>query len=216
MVFWRWYSRFEHWERSDSHVFNKAGKYKVKLCVNDSDQCTEHDITIEAKPAPAPVVAENTGTSSGGGFDLSTYTGADGGRVGLLSSMKCDELTSSWLKGAAFVNISPKKPMELDVAKVYANRNGKVDIILTNNDSKETGVIKNVQVNPGPTTIYLTDLAIILTPDKKYTLMIKPSDQNSDLELENAVKCSPKPLKSDIVDVSYNDKFILYDLKFYY
>ncbi|GLR16671.1 PKD domain-containing protein [Portibacter lacus] len=207
-----------------SHIFNKAGTFTVKLCLNDmSDKCTTETITITEKPAPKPVEVAETKpapTSSTSSVSqpnwLDTYEGTTPGRVGLLSSQKCDETTSEWHSGAAFINISPKKPMELDVAKVYASENGTIDIILTTGDKKETGVINNVQVNPGPSNIYLTDLAIILEPGVKYTLMIKPSDPNSTLKLENAVKCSPRPLTSDIVAVNYNDKFVLYDLKFFY
>jgi len=204
-----------------SHIFNKAGKYTVKLCLNDkSDKCTTQSITINAKPKPIVVVEEEkpktTTTSVSSPNWLDTYDGTTPGRVGLLSSQKCDETTAEWHEGAAFININPKKPMELDVAKVYASTNGTVDIILTTGDKKETGVLNNVQVNPGPTNIYLTDLAIILEPGEKYTLMIKPSEAGSKLKLENAVNCSPRPLPSDVVNVNYNNKFVLYDLKFFY
>ena len=203
---------------SISHIFQKTGTFTIKLCVNDSDKCTTQEITIKDKLAPVVVETKpkETSTASDDGFDLSNYDGSRTGRVGLLSSQKCDETTFEWHKGAAFINITPKKPMELEEAKVYADKNGKVDIILTTGDKKETGVLKNVQVNPGSSVIYLTDLAIILEPGVKYTLMIKPSDSSSDLQLENAVKCSPKPLPSEIVGINYNKKFVLYDLKFYY
>ncbi|WP_235299133.1 PKD domain-containing protein [Portibacter marinus] len=208
-----------------SHVFNKAGTYEVKLCLNDlSNKCSTESITITEKPeATVKEVVENTKpTTNPTNVNVSTpnwldnYDGTTPGRVGLLSSQKCDETTSEWYEGAAFININPKKPMELDVAKVYASRNGTVDIILTTGDKKETGVLKNVQVNPGPSNIYLTDLAIILEPGEKYTLLIKPSDPDSGLRLENAVNCNPRPLPSDVVSVNYNDKYILYDLKFFY
>lgn len=205
-----------------SHIFQKAGSFTVKLCLNDdSSKCTTQSITIKDK-APvvvaAPPVAPkpSTSTASVGGFDMSSYDGSRTGRVGLLSSQKCDETSFEWHTGAAYLNITPIKPLELEEAKVYADKNGTVDIILTTGDSKETGVLKNVQVNPGSSVIYLTDLAIILEPGEKYTLMIKPSAGSSDLKLENAAKCSPKPLGSDVVGVNYNSKFVLYDLKFYY
>ncbi len=204
---------------SVAHVFNKAGTFTVKLCVNDSDKCSTETITITEKPKPAPpVVASTSGSSgsSGGGFDLSNYDGSRLGRVGLLSSQKCDDANFEWHEGAAFINISPKQPMELEEAKVYASKNGNIDIILTTKNKKESGVIKNVQVNPGASVVYLTDLAVILEPGTDYTLMIKPSEGSSDLKLENAVKCSPKPLGSKEVSVNYNKKYILYDLKFYF
>lgn len=210
---------------SISHVFTKAGKYTIKMCLNDmNDKCYTESITITEKPKPVVVAEEpkpsNTSTTTTTPISnpnwLDTYDGTTPGRVGLLSSQKCDETTSEWHEGAAYINISPKKPMELDVAKVYANKNGTVDIILTTGDKKETGVLSNIQVNPGPSNIYLTDLAIILEPGEKYTLMIKPSASSTDLKLENAVKCSPRPLPSDVVNVNYNEKFVLYDLKFFY
>lgn len=214
---------------SVSHVFNKAGTYTVELCVNDnSSKCTKKTITItekpkevvkvEPKPEPKP---ENTSTTTGssatvGKYDLSNYSGSNPGNVGLLSSMKCDETEFSWHTGAAFINLEPKKPFELEEAKVYADGNGTIDVILTSADKKESAVIKNIQVNPGASVIYLTDLAMILTPDQKYTLMIKPSDANPDLKLENSIKCSPNTKKSDVVNLNYNKKFVIYDLKYYY
>lgn len=204
-----------------SHVFNKAGTYTIELCLNDkTDNCYSEKIVITAVSEPVEVVAETKPDVSSPAVStpnwLDSYDGTTPGRVGLLSSQKCDETKVEWHTGAAFINITPKKPMELDVAKVYASGNGSIDVILTTGDKKETAVINNIQVNPGPSNIYLTDLAIILEPGQKYTLMIKPSNPDSALKLENAVNCSPRPLPSDVVSVNYNDKYILYDLKFFF
>jgi PKD repeat protein len=203
-----------------SHVFNKAGTYEIELCLNDKkDKCSTQKIIITAVPVPVEVVEEakpTTTTTSSNPSWLDNYDGTTPGRVGLLSSQKCDETSVEWHEGAAFININPKQAMELDVAKVYANSNGTIDIILTTGDKKETAVLNNIQVNPGPSNIYLTDLAIILEPGQKYTLMIKPSNPDSGLKLENAVSCKPRPLTSEIVSINYNEKFILYDLKFFH
>lgn len=196
---------------SISHTFLKAGTYTVKLCVNDSDKCIDKKITINEKPKE--VIAAPKAPSSNTASSLDDYEGTTPGRVGLISSMKCGDQNYDWHEGNIFINISPKKMMELEEAKVYSSGNGTVDIILTTGDKKQTGIINNVQLNPGASVIYLTDLAVILMPGEKYTLMIKP---NSDVKFENSAKCDPKPLSSDVVSVSYNDKFVLYDLKFYY
>lgn len=204
---------------SVSHVFNKAGKYTVKVCVNDSDKCSSKEIEItepvvvaEEKPASSATSSSNTATSESGGLDYSKYDGTRPGNVGLLSSQKCNPQEIKMSDGTATISLSPKKMMELEKAKVYADNNGTLDITLKNSKGSVEGELSGIQVNPGNTTIYLIDLAVILVPGEKYTLTIK----SSGVKLEDSAGCSPNTLKSDVVSLNYGDNYILYDLAFIY
>lgn len=201
-----------------SKTFEKAGTYKVKLCINGgSSLCETKTITVEEKPKPEPKPepTKEVSKASTPPAAETEFFAMDASRSGLRSSQRCPDSDVEFYTGKTEITLSPVVRMELMNARIYGQKVGLAKVTLKAMDGSITRKINNVQILPGPSTIEFGDFGIILKAGKKYMLTIEPMSSAETVALENGGKCNTTFASDNKLEVSYKDNVMtLFDIKF--
>lgn len=193
-----------------SKIFDKAGNYEVRLCVNNSSKDC-YSTVLKIDEVKKEVVKANTPASSAADeefFCVSTKKG------GIRTSQKCPSSEKKMIAKNTKVKLKPKTRVELRNATIYGSDIGVVDIKLTSSDGKVNKILKKIQILPGRSVVEFGDFAITLEPNVFYTLeVVMPSDGS--LQVEDSGACNTNFSKTKEMDITYEGgNMVLMDIKF--
>lgn len=197
---------FNSMQQSISKVFEKAGTYTIKICLNgDNSKCQSTTILIKDVEN---VVKPDATASASAEFICQSYA-----RTGLKTMHRCMDAEPIFFSGTAELLLKPTVRMELQSLKAFGSTAGSVKVDLKSSDGKINESLNNT-VLPGPFTIGLSDMAVTLKPGVTYTLTVTTEDNT---KIENASHCSPTPQVDDRLGITYkNNVYTLFDLKYCY
>lgn len=197
---------FNSMQQSLDKVFEKAGIYTIKVCLNgDNSKCQSR--TIEIKDTE-PISKPNETVSATAEFLCQSYA-----RTGLRTMHRCMDAEPIFFSGTAEIVLKPSTRMELQTLKAFGSTAGSLKVELKSSDGKISESQDNTAL-PGPFTIGLSDMAVTLKPGVTYTLSVTTLGNT---KIENASHCDPKPQEDGRLDITYkNNAYTLFDLKYCY
>ncbi|MGB1216302.1 MAG: hypothetical protein ACPG5P_00415, partial [Saprospiraceae bacterium] len=157
--------------KSLNHIFEKAGKFKVKLCVNDDKTlCREVRVKVSKKSRRKQRTGDEYKEIVGDFFD---YTLNGKGEAGFSST--CGSATEV---SSGSTQIKPSKPISLKELTVYATNSGFITIQLSYTNAKGKLVTNksNKPVNAGKSQVGLSDFGVVLLSGSTFTLKIFSSN----------------------------------------
>jgi PKD repeat protein len=199
---------FNSMQQSISKVFEKAGSYTIKICLNgDKTKCTSNTIVIK-DTAPITKPKDNVATAASEEFLCQSYA-----RTGLRTMHRCMDAEPIFFDGTAEIVLKPSARMELQTLKAFGSTAGTIKVNLKSSDGKIDETLTNVAL-PGPFSIGLSDMAVTLKPGLTYTLSVTTLENT---KIENASHCDPKPQEDGRLDITYkNNVYTLFDLRYCY